>query len=119
MLTFFLIFLNYIHQITIKLLHFVAGLLYLTFVLDIIHSLCGVGGDIFFTVAMLFVGKRGNSAKVFSVLSWSRYSKSPPSTKDGAEFSGHSEPCKPGAHCATVKKLYVAEKKLFKALKVS
>ena len=25
-----------------------AGLLYLTFVLDIIHSLCGVGGDIFF-----------------------------------------------------------------------
>ncbi|KAG5012251.1 hypothetical protein JHK86_024512 [Glycine max] len=61
--------------------------------------------------------KRGNSAKVFSVLSWSRYSKSPPSTKDGAEFSGHSEPCKPGAHCATVKKLYVAEKKLFKALK--
>ena len=49
-----------------------AGLLYLTFVLDIIHSLCGVGGDIFFTVAMLFVGKRGNSAKVFSVISWSR-----------------------------------------------
>ena len=80
MLIFFLIFLNYIHQITVKLLHFdsrdipcfVAGLLYLTFVLDIIHSLCGVGGDIFFTVAMLFVGKRGNSAKVFSVISWSR-----------------------------------------------
>ncbi|KAL2327479.1 hypothetical protein Fmac_020906 [Flemingia macrophylla] len=61
--------------------------------------------------------KRGNSAKVFSVLSWSRYSKSPPSTKDGGEFSGHSEPCKPGAHCATLKKLYVAEKKLLKALK--
>lgn len=61
--------------------------------------------------------KRGNSAKVFSVLSWSRYSKSHPSTKDGAEFSGHSEPCKPGAHCATLKKLYVAEKKLFKAVK--
>lgn len=61
--------------------------------------------------------KRGNSAKVFNVLPWSRYSKSPPSTKDGAEFSGHSEPCKPGAHCATLKKLYAAEKKLFKALK--
>ncbi|ESW10524.1 hypothetical protein PHAVU_009G217000 [Phaseolus vulgaris] len=61
--------------------------------------------------------KRGNSAKVFSVLSWSRHSKSPPSTKDCAEFSGHSEPCKPGAHCATLKKLYVAEKKLFKAVK--
>ncbi|RDY13616.1 Nitrate regulatory gene2 protein, partial [Mucuna pruriens] len=61
--------------------------------------------------------KRGDSAKVFSVLSWSRYSKSPPSTKDGAEFSGHSEPCKPGAHCATLQKLYAAEKKLFKAVK--
>ncbi|XP_027904410.1 nitrate regulatory gene2 protein [Vigna unguiculata] len=61
--------------------------------------------------------KRGNSAKVFSVLSWSRHSKSPPSTKDCAEFSGRSEPCKPGAHCATLKKLYSAEKKLFKAVK--
>ncbi|KAG5063993.1 hypothetical protein JHK85_005176 [Glycine max] len=61
--------------------------------------------------------KRGDSAKVFSVLSWSRYSKSPPSTKDGAEFSGRREPCKPRAHCATLKKLYAAEKKLFKALK--
>ncbi|TKY72983.1 serine carboxypeptidase 2 [Spatholobus suberectus] len=61
--------------------------------------------------------KRGNSAKVFSVLSWSRYSKSPPSTKDGTEFSGRSEPCKPGAHCATLKKLYAAEKKLYKAVK--
>jgi len=68
---------------------------------------------------MLFEGKRGNSAKVFSVLSWSRHSKSLPSTKDCAEFSGHSEPCKPGAHCATLKRLYVAEKKLFKAVKVS
>ncbi|QCE13677.1 hypothetical protein DEO72_LG11g672 [Vigna unguiculata] len=61
--------------------------------------------------------KRGNSAKVFSVLSWSRHSKSPPSTKDCAEFSGRGEPCKPGAHCATLKKLYSAEKKLFKAVK--
>ncbi|XP_047160080.1 nitrate regulatory gene2 protein [Vigna umbellata] len=61
--------------------------------------------------------KRGNSAKVFSVLSWSRHSKSPPSTKDCAEFSGLSEPCKPGAHCATLKKLYAAEKKLFEAVK--
>ncbi|XP_027338858.1 nitrate regulatory gene2 protein [Abrus precatorius] len=61
--------------------------------------------------------KRGNSAKVFSVLSWSRHSKSPHFTKDAAEFSGHGEPCKPGAHCATLKKLYAAEKKLFKAIK--
>lgn len=61
--------------------------------------------------------RRGNSAKVFSVLSWSRYSKSPQFTKYAAEFSGPSEPCRPGAHCATLKKLYVAEKKLFKAVK--
>ncbi|KAJ1437032.1 hypothetical protein SESBI_03871 [Sesbania bispinosa] len=60
--------------------------------------------------------RRGNSAKVFSVL-WSRHSKSPQFTKDAAEFSGPNEPCRPGAHCATLKKLYTAEKKLFKALK--
>ena len=78
-----------------------------------------MGSSIVFAEAMLFVGKRGNSAKVFSILSWSRYSKSPQFTRDAAEGSGPSEPCKPGAHCATLKKLYVAEKKLFKAVKVS
>ncbi|KAK7304070.1 hypothetical protein RJT34_15088 [Clitoria ternatea] len=61
--------------------------------------------------------KRGNSAKVFSVLSWSRYSKSPHFTKDAAEVSGHDEPCKPGAHCITLKKLFAAEYKLFQARK--
>ncbi|KAK7281419.1 hypothetical protein RIF29_09402 [Crotalaria pallida] len=60
--------------------------------------------------------KGGSSAKVFSVLSWSR-SKTPQCTKDAAEFSGHGEPCRPGAHCATLKKLYDAEKKLFKSVK--
>lgn len=70
---------------------------------------------------MLFVGKRGNSARVFSVLSWSRYSKSlsPQFTKDDTDSFGPGEPCRPGAHCATLKKLYAAEKKLFKAVKVS
>ncbi|XP_061344015.1 protein ALTERED PHOSPHATE STARVATION RESPONSE 1 [Gastrolobium bilobum] len=61
--------------------------------------------------------KRGNSSKVFSVLSRSWYSKSHQFTKEDAELSSPSEPCKPGAHCATLKKLYAAEKKLFKALK--
>ncbi|CAK8534560.1 unnamed protein product [Lathyrus sativus] len=61
--------------------------------------------------------KRTNSARVFSVLSWSRHTKSPTFTKDDADFSSPSEPCRPGAHCATLKKLYAAEKKLYKAVK--
>lgn len=61
--------------------------------------------------------KRTNSARVFSVLSWSRHTKSSTFTKDDAEFSSPSEPCRPGAHCATLKKLYAAEKKLYKAVK--
>ncbi|WJX28856.1 hypothetical protein P8452_17527 [Trifolium repens] len=61
--------------------------------------------------------KRSNSARVFSVLSWSRHTKSPTFSKDDADFSSPSEPCRPGAHCATLKKLYAAEKKLYKAVK--
>ncbi|XP_052114707.1 protein ALTERED PHOSPHATE STARVATION RESPONSE 1 isoform X1 [Arachis duranensis] len=57
-------------------------------------------------------GKSGNSAKVFSILSRSRHR-----ARDAAESFGPSEPCKPGAHCATLKKLHAAEKKLFKAVK--
>jgi len=78
-----------------------------------------MGDDIFFYSGMFFVGKRTNSARVFSVLSWSRHTKSSTFTKDDAEFSSPSEPCRPGAHCATLKKLYAAEKKLYKAVKVS
>ncbi|XP_058756316.1 protein ROLLING AND ERECT LEAF 2-like [Vicia villosa] len=63
------------------------------------------------------ISKRTNSARVFSVLSWSRHTKSPTFTKDDADFSSPSEPCRPGAHCATLKKLYAAEKKLYKAVK--
>ncbi|KAK7328369.1 hypothetical protein VNO77_22474 [Canavalia gladiata] len=75
------------------------------------------GGDTLLRQNSGHHNRRGSSAKVFSVLSWSRYSKSPHFTKDATEFSGPSEPCKPGAHCATLKKLYAAEKKLFKAVK--
>ncbi|KAF7803949.1 nitrate regulatory gene2 protein [Senna tora] len=61
--------------------------------------------------------KRSDSAKVFSVLSWSRHSKSSHYARDAAELSGPTEPCRPGAHCATLKKLYAAEKRLSKLLK--
>ncbi|KAI4297493.1 hypothetical protein L6164_037382 [Bauhinia variegata] len=61
--------------------------------------------------------QKRNSAKVFSVLSWTRNFKSTQFTRDVAEFSGPSDPCKPGAHCLTLKKLYAAEKKLLKELK--
>ncbi|KAL5100785.1 hypothetical protein RYX36_005112 [Vicia faba] len=63
------------------------------------------------------LSKRTNSARVFSVLSWSRYTKSQTFTKGDADFSSPSEPCRPGAHCATLKKLYAAEKKLYEAVK--
>lgn len=88
-------------------------------IVEIIYFLCVWGADIFFYSGMFFVGKRTNSARVFSVLSWSRHTKSSTFTKDDAEFSSPSEPCRPGAHCATLKKLYAAEKKLYKAVKVS
>ncbi|CAN0874916.1 Protein ALTERED PHOSPHATE STARVATION RESPONSE 1 [Linum grandiflorum] len=63
---------------------------------------------------------RSDSAKVFSALSWS--SRSSRSlhlqlTKDAAELCSTSEPCKPGAHCITLEKLYAAEQKLYKDVK--
>ncbi|KAE8726042.1 hypothetical protein F3Y22_tig00007895pilonHSYRG00090 [Hibiscus syriacus] len=60
--------------------------------------------------------KRSNSAKVFSALSWSWSSKSLQLAKDDFQC-GSSEPCKPGAHCITLNKLYSAEEKLYKELK--
>ncbi|EOX96958.1 Uncharacterized protein TCM_006084 [Theobroma cacao] len=47
-------------------------------------------------------GKSCNTAKVFDVLSWSWSSM---------------EPCKPGARCITLDKLYVAEQKLYEEVK--
>ncbi|KAJ8758592.1 hypothetical protein K2173_000313 [Erythroxylum novogranatense] len=61
--------------------------------------------------------KRSNSAKVFSALSWSWSSKSLHYGKDASEVCNSSEPCRPGAHCITLDKLYAAEQKLYKEVK--
>ncbi|GAB4829408.1 hypothetical protein Ancab_019080 [Ancistrocladus abbreviatus] len=61
--------------------------------------------------------KGNNSAKVFSSLSWSWSSRSLLSTKDAAEFGSLDEPCRPGAHCITLEKLYALEQRLYKAVK--
>jgi hypothetical protein len=69
-----------------------------------------------FIITISFTGK--NTAKVFSALSWSWSSKSLLVTKEAVDFCGSSEPCRPGAHCITLKKLYAAEQKLYKEVKV-
>lgn len=61
--------------------------------------------------------KRSNSAKVFNALSRRWSSNSLQFTTDAAEFLGPSEPCRPGAHCITLKKLYAAEQRLQKDIK--
>ncbi|GMY38049.1 nitrate regulatory gene2 protein [Fagus crenata] len=74
------------------------------------------GGDTFL-LRGLDENKRKNSAKVFSALSWNWSSKSLQVTKEAVELSGSSEPCRVGAHCITLKKLYAAEQKLYKEMK--
>ncbi|KAL6198468.1 hypothetical protein ACLB2K_028257 [Fragaria x ananassa] len=61
--------------------------------------------------------KRCNSAKVFSALSWNRSARALQYSRDAVESSDPSEPCRPGAHCITLRKLYEAEKKLYKEIK--
>ncbi|POO04118.1 hypothetical protein TorRG33x02_004220 [Trema orientale] len=61
--------------------------------------------------------KRCNTAKVFSALSWSWSSKSLQFTRDSADSNSSSEPCRPGAHCITIKKLYDEEQKLYREVK--
>ncbi|XP_027088332.1 protein ALTERED PHOSPHATE STARVATION RESPONSE 1 isoform X1 [Coffea arabica] len=61
--------------------------------------------------------KRSNSAKVFNALTWSWSSKSLQSTRDAGDTCGPSDPCKPGAHCVTLAKLYDAERKLHREVK--
>ncbi|KAG6419376.1 hypothetical protein SASPL_121596 [Salvia splendens] len=61
--------------------------------------------------------KRSNSAKVFSALNWSWSSKSLQSTRETGYMFGSGEPCKPGAHCVTLEKLYSEEQKLYKDVK--
>lgn len=69
-----------------------------------------------FIITVSFTGK--NSAKVFSSLSWNWSSKSLQVTKEDVELYGSSEPCRVGAHCITLKKLYAAEQRLYKEMKV-
>lgn len=61
--------------------------------------------------------RKSNSAKVFNALTWNWSSKSLHSSKDTGGFYNPSEPCKPGAHCLTLEKLYDAEQKLYKEVK--
>ncbi|KAB2627657.1 hypothetical protein D8674_040052 [Pyrus ussuriensis x Pyrus communis] len=61
--------------------------------------------------------ERSNSTKVFSAFPWSWSSRSLQLPKDADESSGPNEPCRPGAHCITLKKLYDHEKKLYKEVK--
>ncbi|KAG6404980.1 hypothetical protein SASPL_132559 [Salvia splendens] len=61
--------------------------------------------------------KKSNSAKVFSALNWSWSSKSLQSTRETGDMFGSGEPCKPGAHCITLEKLYTEEQKLYKDVK--
>ncbi|KAL7131140.1 hypothetical protein ABFS83_13G178800 [Erythranthe nasuta] len=61
--------------------------------------------------------KRSSSAKVFSALTWNWSSKSLHSTRETEDLLGSSEPCKPGAHCITLQKLYSEEQKLYKDVK--
>lgn len=61
--------------------------------------------------------KRSSSAKVFSALNWTWSSKSLHSTREAGNIFGSGEPCKPGAHCITLEKLYSEEQKLYKDVK--
>lgn len=72
----------------------------------------------FLIITVHFTGKRCNSAKVFSALSWNRSARALQYSRDAVESSDPSEPCRPGAHCITLRKLYEAEKKLYKEIKV-
>ncbi|KAE8698846.1 putative Root phototropism protein [Hibiscus syriacus] len=60
----------------------------------------------------------GNSNEFFRcALSWSWSSKSLLLARDDFQ-RGSGEPCKPGAHCITLGKLYAAEQMLYKEVKV-
>ncbi|KAK6917094.1 protein of unknown function DUF632, partial [Dillenia turbinata] len=61
--------------------------------------------------------KRSNSAKVFTALSWTWSSKSLQFARDIVELCGPAEPCRPGAHCITIDKLYAHEQRLYKEVK--
>lgn len=68
--------------------------------------------------ALWWTDRKSNSAKVFNALTWNWSSKSLHTSKDTGGIYNPSEPCKPGAHCLTLDKLYDAEQKLYKEVKV-
>ncbi|GER36783.1 hypothetical protein STAS_13153 [Striga asiatica] len=70
-----------------------------------------------FRVLESFTGKRSNPAKVFSALTWSWSSRSLQSPKDSVNSHESNDPCKPGAHCITLQKLYSEEQKVYKDVK--
>ncbi|KAK3022452.1 hypothetical protein RJ639_047589 [Escallonia herrerae] len=62
-------------------------------------------------------GKRYSSAKVFNALTWSKSSRSLRFTRDPVELSGNTQPCRPGAHCVTLGKLWAEEQRLYDEVK--
>ncbi|KAK3020235.1 hypothetical protein RJ639_045471 [Escallonia herrerae] len=61
--------------------------------------------------------KRYSSAKVFNALTWSKSSRSLRFTRDPVELSGNTQPCRPGAHCVTLGKLWAEEQRLYDEVK--
>lgn len=61
--------------------------------------------------------RSSNSAKVLNALAWSWSSRSLQYTRTATDFFSPSEPCRPGAHCVTLEKLYAQELKLYKDIK--
>lgn len=61
--------------------------------------------------------KGNNSARILSSLSWSWSSRSMHLTRDTVDSGSPFEPCKSGAHCITLEKLYDEEEILYKAVK--
>lgn len=66
-----------------------------------------------------FTGRRSSSAKVFSALTWGWSSKSLLSNREIGDIAGSGQPCKPGAHCVTLERIYSEEQKLYKDVKVN
>lgn len=61
-------------------------------------------------------GKGNNSARLSS-LSWSWSSRSLQVTRDAFEVDTPIEPCKPGAHCITLWKIFAEEQTLYTAIR--
>lgn len=60
---------------------------------------------------------KGNSSARLSSLSWSWSSRSLQMTRDALEVGTPTEPCKPGAHCITLGKIYAEEQTLYTAVR--